>query len=230
MRNKNTFKLLLPLAFSLLSFESKAFYYNHNYFGAKATMVIPSSIGGNSNLQSTSPKNTYSGSIFIGRKFMDSFAFELELNQRKKSDISNTSFSNNVNITNDWGVTSRTIMFNLTADLLQNKVLKPYVKAGVGLSQNKSDDYKYTEGHDSYTWQGKSSNSIAWSAGCGLDISTSKNIDTFIEYMFISRGKFKTQNGANFVSNGISGFDGSSSAKEGYLKEQTISFGFKVKF
>lgn len=243
MTNSNLFKLSL-LLITTLSFNAQANFFSHaknallgestttdyNYIGAKGGVATPSSTEGNSDLQSVAGNITYSGGIFVGRKFMDRYGFEIEFSQRGHSDIDSSNLANDVNTTNNWGVSAKTVMLNLTADLLTHETIRPYIKLGAGFSRNKADNYIHNSNNTTTTWNGKTGTEFAWNAGIGLSLATYKSIDTFFEYAFINRGKFETYNGATLSTGGSTFADSDSNAKFGYLREQIVSVGFKVKF
>lgn len=211
----------------LLSQNSKTDY---NYIGVKGGVVISSPTEGNSDLQSVSANTTYNAGIFVGRKFMDRYAFEIVFDQRGKSDINSSNLAGDINTTNSWGVSAKTVMFNISADLLTHDLIRPYVKLGAGFSRNKTDNYTYYSNNTTTTWKGKTIREAAWNAGFGLNFSTYQSIDSFIEYSFINRGKFKTYGGATLNVDGVNYFESSALARFGFLREQVINVGVKFKF
>ena len=205
---------------------------DYNYVGARVGVVVPSRTQGNSDLQGISGSTASAYGLSLGHKFMDRFAAEIEYTYRNKSNLNNTVLihtGSSINTTNTWGVKSNTLMLNLSADLLTHEMIRPYVKLGAGFSKNKSDDYVQNSNNEITTWARKNHTSIAWQAAFGLNFVTSKMIDTNFEYAFLNRGKFKTYDNATYVNGNISTSQ-DSTARTGYLKEQVITVGFKVKF
>jgi opacity protein-like surface antigen len=191
---------------------------------------MSSNTQGNSDLQSVSGNSSYTVGAFVGRKFMDRFGAELEYMYRGKSDIDSSNTGAISKTTNSWGASANTFMFNVTADLLTGYAVRPYVKLGAGASRNKADQYKYTTNDITGVWASKTTTHFAWQAGFGVNIATSKAIDTNIEYAFVDRGEFKTATGETITVGGASDFASASAAKTGKLRDQVVTIGFKVKF
>lgn len=236
-------KILGPIVLaSLTSLTANAAIFDKStsttdfyYADIKAGMIAPSTIQGNSDLQSVTPNTSYTAGFALGRKFMDRFGAELQYMYRGKSDINSSSAgtTGNNSVSNKWSVSANTFMFNMTADMLTGSMIRPYVKLGAGLSMNKSGQYSYTtsSGGASTTrsWNGKTSSHFAWQAGFGLAMATSDAIETKIEYAFVDRGEFKT--GSNMTTTtSASSYTTTSQNKTGKLREQVITLGIGCKF
>lgn len=162
---------------------------------------------------------------------MDRFSAEIEYMYRGKSDIDNSVKTSSETVTNSWGVSANTFMLNLTADLLTGYAVRPYVKVGAGASSNKASNYIYKDGAGTDTYKGKTSTEFAWATGFGVNITTSKTMDTNIEYTYIDRGEFKTESGLTSTSNsGTVASNSTAAAKSGKLRDQLITVGIKFKF
>lgn len=223
--------LLLPLSASAMSFgdgpKSDTDYF---YAGLKTGAVIPGNTQGNSDLQSVTGNSTYTVGASAGMKFMDRFAVELEYMYRGKSDIDSSSKVDVATSSNSWDVSANTFMFNMTADLLTGYAVRPYVKLGAGASSNKAADYVYTSNSSSETWKGKTQTEFAWQAGFGVNIATSKMIDTNIEYTYVDRGEFKTGTDVTLVSSNGAVTSSTQAAKTGKMRDQVVTVGLKFKF
>lgn len=198
----------------------------YNYAGARLSGVFPGNISGNSDLQSSSPNASYSVGLFVGRKFADRFALAFEYTNRRESDLNSTMNYENGYSKYQWGVSADTFMLNLAVNIIQNDQVEPYVFFGAGGSRNKANQYVFTTPSYTATWKAKNTMEFAWQAGVGADMKITQNILFNLQYSYIDRGQFKTQNGCSYS-------DGSElttiSAKTGKLQDQVISFGFKFK-
>lgn len=236
-----TNKIIKPILASLIvglacsAGAADAAKSEYNYVGVRAGLVTPSTLQGNSDLKSVAPDTAYTAGIAFGRQLTERFGAEVEYTYRGKSYINSNSIINTangtVNSSNDWAVSSNTFMVNAIANLLEGQhMVMPYLKAGMGLSDNKSYDYVYNSNNRIETWSGKSKSTFAWQAAFGLNLATSNMIDTNFEYAYIDRGKFETQgDGKVSYANGEKDTI-PNTAKTGHLREQVVTIGFKVKF
>lgn len=225
--------LALPLAFSASAWEPvKASATDYNFVTVKAGGVFPTSLEGNSGLNTGD--SAFTAGFEAGRKFMDRYSVGLEYMYRDK----NTAHAYNVNSEigmgdASWSARSDTLMLNLAADLITDSKVTPYFKVGVGASRNKAYDYTTNiadEGDGSANidaYAGKTTTEFAWQAGAGLAMKTTKMFDTQLEYMFVDRGQIKTEE--NYVGR-ASGDKVSSNARTGRLKEHVVTIGLKFKF
>ena len=228
-------KIIIPTIFALsmpmicdasaISFLEPSNDTEYNYVGIKAGISKPNNISGNSDLQSVSNDPSYAMGVLIGRKFMDRFGVEFEYMNRGKDKIKNSANATN----NNWSVSSNTFMINIVADLITTDP-RYYVKFGCGNSINNAGQYIYNDTTGSKTWLGKTVNEFAWQAGVGVNLATSKMIDTNIEYAYIDHGKFKTKSGSTFVGKGLTEADSLDASKIGYLREQVVTIGMKIRF
>jgi opacity protein-like surface antigen len=226
--------LLLPLGASAMSMgNGPASDTDYFYAGVKAGTVMPGNTQGNSDLQSVTGDKTYTAGVSFGRKFQDRFAVELEYMYRGKSDVDSSSQVGSANATNSWDVSANTFMVNMTADLLTGYAVRPYVKLGAGASSNNSSDYVFVNNGTTTTWKGRTTTEFAWNAGFGVNINTSKMIDTNIEYAYVDRGQFETNSGATILTEGgVSGTASSAvaAARTGKLRDQVVTVGLRFKF
>ena len=232
-------KIITPLLASMIvgmacsAMAEDAPKTEYNYVGVRGGVIVPSSIQGDTNLKGTTPETAYTAGIAFGRQLTERFGAEIDYSYRAKNNIKNSNASlGSQSYSDTWAVRSNTFMINGIANLLEGKqALMPYFKAGIGLSNNKSDDYvnitNNNNGPLTRTWKGKSKSVFAWQAAFGLNIAIN---DMSFEYAYIDRGKFEThsdQHSSPYT-------DGKptipSTAKTGYLKEQVVTIGFKVKF
>lgn len=196
---------------------------NYYYVGLKAGGVIPMDLGGNSALSGQAPNSAYTIGASFGRKFMNRYAVEVEYMFRQNSNVNNNTGST---ASNTWGAKSNSYMVNVSADILTT-LLRPYVKAGVGMSQNQAKNFVNTSGATTNTYSGKNTNQFTWQIGAGLSAPISQNFDFNLEYMYINRGKIETSATKN-VSTPVSSVP--STANTGYLKDNLVTAGIKAKF
>ena len=223
--------LLLPLSASAMSLgEGPKSDTDYFYAGLKTGAVIPGNTQGNSDLQSVTGNTSYTVGVSAGMKFMDRFAAELEYMYRGKSDIDSSTTLNSTVSTQSWDVSANTFMFNMTADLLTGYAVRPYVKLGAGASSNKAADYVYKTNGTMTTWKGKTQTEFAWQAGFGVNIATSKMIDTNIEYTYVDLGEFKTETGATLTASNGEVTSVNQAAKTGKMRDQVVTIGLKFKF
>ncbi len=233
---------VLPFAFSANAWEPVADNAtDYNFATVKAGIAQPTNLGGNSGLDTGNV--TYSAGILAGRKMMDMFSIDVEYMHRGKDTASSygtgpTPYNNS----NSWSMQSDTFMLNASIDLIKDPKIRPYVRAGAGISRNKSYNYTSTttfqSGRDENTnapiystdvntYSGKTTNKFAWQVGGGANFKTTDMLDTQLEYMYVNRGKVETQ--ANYSSS-YSGKTVTAPAIDGTMKEHVITVGLKVKF
>jgi opacity protein-like surface antigen len=203
----------------------------YNFVTIKGGLVSPTSLGGTSGLNTGGV--TYTGGIAVGRKFEQFFAIELEYMYRGKNTAKSYATTATPNDdTNSWSASSNTFMANLSADLMKNQMITPYVKVGAGMSANKADNYVSSITDDNgrvntKTYSGKTTTHFAWQAGAGLNMKATEMFETQLQYMFVDRGSIKTN--ANYVTSndGSTGFAG---PRTGRLREHVITIGLTTKF
>ena len=213
---------------SAASFIPKSNDTDYNYAGIKAGGVFPTNIQGNTDLQNSSGDNAYTFSIFLGRKINDRFAAELEYNNRGESDINSS--LNALNVSDSWAVKADTFMFNMLVDVMTDMTARPYFKAGIGVSFNASNPYVSVNGTTvTKTWGGRTTTDFAWQVGVGLDMPVNKTMSAMVEYSYIDRGQFKTENSYSQVD-GAGNSNVESVAQTGKLRDQSLTAGLKFKF
>lgn len=227
MKIQNLIKpAILSLAFSTSALA--AVPADYNFAVVKAGGVFPTSLEGNSGLNTGD--TTYTAGFEAGRKLMDRYAVSFEYMYRGK----NTAHAYDTSVVpqrkdTSWSASSNTFMLNAAADLVTDYKIRPYVKAGLGISMNKSYDYRNhtTENDDQATfiYSGKTTNDFAWQLGAGLSMNTCSKFDTQLEYMFVSRGDVKTED--NYVNGSTTT---NSPARTGQLKDHVVTVGIKFKF
>jgi opacity protein-like surface antigen len=216
---------LLPLAFTAQA-DDKTMTKKDYYLTVKSGLVQPT-FNSNNNANVSNADGTYLAGIEIGKRFMDMFGVSLEYNYRGKSKFKISDDKNdNITSTHNWGARSDLFMFNVSADLMKDSFVTPYIKLGMGASRNKSDDYAINVGGNTTTYPGKTKTNFAWQVGLGCVIPQNDTIDLDIAYMFTDRGKAETASYYNtsFISNT------SDAAKTIKLKDHAITFGIKFKF
>ncbi len=217
---------------------------DYNFATVKAGIAQPTNLGGNSGLDTGNVSST--AGILVGRKMMDMFSVDLEyMHMGKNTASSYGGGATPYDASNSWSMKSDTFMLNASVDLIKDPKIRPYVRAGAGISRNQS--YNYTATTQSVpgtnldtgatvpsvtnvaTYAGKTTNKFAWQVGGGANFKTTDMFDTQLEYMYINRGRVETQaNYTNTTSNG--GQTTTAPAIYGTLKEHLITVGLKVKF
>ncbi len=215
----------LVMATSLSCNASEASLQDYYFATVKAGIFSPAaSPDGNSNLNKGD--SGFTGSILAGRKFMDRYSLDIEYQYRDENKAKNYSAtgSNNIYANNSWEARSNMFMANFSFDLLTEKSFRPYVRAGLGVSQNKASDYISTdENGDTITFSGKNTNKFAYQIGAGISFCSFDNMDTQFEYMYIDRDKIETN---AYTSQSGTVYP----AKYGYLKDHVFTVGIKYKF
>ena len=198
---------------------------NYYYVGLKAGGVIPMDLGGNSALSGQAPNAAYTISTSFGRKFLNRYAVEVEYMFRQNSNVNNSTGSNS---SNAWGAKSNSYMVNVSADILTT-TLRPYVKAGIGMSQNKAKNFVNTTPTSTNTYAGTTTNQFTWQIGAGLSAPISPVFEFNLEYMYVNRGKIETSS-TQVNSTSAKTISISSSKNTGYLKDNLVTAGIKAKF
>lgn len=221
---------LIPLiltAQSAVAEDNKQLY--SNFVTIKAGFDQANDLGTSFNRSSVD--GTYVAGFEVGKTFMDdTLSASLEYSHRGNSDASHKVNEEDLN---SWKVRSDTFMANLSANLMKDAKVIPYVKVGIGASTNKAGDYvesDYAQGtlDEQSTYPGRKTTEFAWQVGAGLTIPTHDRFDAQIEYMFVDRGKIQTEAGRYTLDN-TKTLD-SESAKTTRLRDHVITLGIKIKF
>lgn len=207
---------------------------DHNYVKLKAGIVQPGDLGGNSSLNTGD--STFLGGIAVGRKVKDQFAVELEYTHRGENTAkySSAASSNAASTSSSWDAKSDTLMLNFTADLTKDYKIRPYLKAGVGYSRNKSSDYITNDNNGAVTtktsYNGKTYNDFSYQGGAGISMVINPTFNMDFEYLYVNRGKIKTESDKNVSTDGAAPKPRPSTARSGTLKEHTFTIGVRMKF
>lgn len=194
----------------------------NNYFKIKGGIAQPTKLGGNSGLNSGNA--TFIGGAAIGRKFMQFLSADFEYNYTSKSKAqSNTS-------TTAWNVSSNSLMANLNIDLLKDFMIMPYLKAGIGVSFNKSSSYSGPTSSGFTTYPGRTTPAFAWQGGMGLDFNYNPYFGTNLEYVYANRGQVKTQNYHTVTNTTFNTTTTYAGGINGKIRDHIITFGIKIKF
>lgn len=196
----------------------------YNFFTVKAGIAQPTNLG---NTAASNGSTTYTAGTVLGRKFMDIFSVDGEYMLRGNSKFSSS--TNLVQPSNEfgsWNIRSNTFTLNASVDLVNTPVITAYVRAGAGISINRSSNYTYNNEGNISTYPGKTTNSFAWQVGLGANFKSTKMLDTQVEYMFVDRGKVSTQ--AYYTTS--SGTNVSAPPISGRLKDHTVTIGLKFNF
>lgn len=211
---------------------------DYNFVTVKGGIVSPASAPeGTSDLNTGN--STWTAGALVGRKIQDRFSVDVEYMYRAKNTMKNSSSNTATNSTiplnsDTWSAQAQTLMVNFSVDLLTDNKIRPYLRAGAGVSKNLSKNYIYTDNNasgagDSITWTGKTANKFAYQVGAGLSINTSSKFDTQVEYMYVNHGKIETGQGIG-PSNGETSGSAPMPALYGYLKDHVVTIGIKYKF
>jgi opacity protein-like surface antigen len=215
----------LILTAQLANAENNSLY--SNFVTIKAGFAQASGLGGNLQKDSVDPASV--GGLEVGRAFTDMFAVSLEYSRRGKSEASKYIDQDTMHA---WSVKSETFMVNLSANLMNDSKIMPYVKLGIGASKNKAGNYLESEYQGSslseqMSYPGKTKTKFAYQVGAGLSIPTNDRFDAQIEYMFVDRGRVKTEAGYYMMGEPSLVPD---SAKTAKLRDHVITLGIKIKF
>ena len=144
---------------------------------------------GNANISSSS--NGYILGIGVGHYLSRYTNVSLELDHFSNSE--STAPNRGENKYRAWDLSSNMITVNAAISVFPDQPVDFYVKAGFGLSYNKSGTYRWYSGRAEYSCPGESNMDLAWRGGFGVKFNVMPEIDAGLEYMFTNRGKFKTQ-------------------------------------
>jgi opacity protein-like surface antigen len=201
---------------------------DYNYFKVKAGSVQPTTLDGNSGLNTGD--STFIAGFAVARKFMDQFAAEIEYTHRGKN-TAKYSTPDSLGSTSSWDAKADTMMFNLSGDLTKDDKIRPYLKAGIGYSRNKASDYITTTSSGSILrYTGRTTNEFAYQLGAGLSMAITPTVSTDFEYMYVNRGKIKTKSSYTMTDSDGESINIPSNAKTGKLKEYVITIGITIKF
>jgi opacity protein-like surface antigen len=191
-----------------------------NYLKIKAGLDMPNKIGGNTNLNAG--ETNYVMGASIGRQFLSFLLLDLEYIYFGKN---KAQYQTSSTTQTTWNIQSNVLMANLRLNLLKDFEIMPYVKAGAGISRNKSFAYTTSGPGTLDTYGGKTVNSFAWQVGIGFSFEYNKIIGTELEYTYVNRGKVRTQ--GYLVQGDTSVFNGGIS---GTLMDNVVTFGIKLHF
>lgn|GEM_PF-2335802 len=162
------------------------------YFKVGGTLDSPLSFKNNSDINQ-SPPGSFAVDLGIGREFLPRLNFGLDYQYKPGQ---KSTFTENSS-TASWGYSSHTLLLRANYDLIEDTRFSPYVLAGIGTSL--FYPYNYTL-ESSVNLKGKSSVDLAWKAGFGCAMKSWNNVDSFIEYSYLNRGKIQTHSGNNQVA------------------------------
>ena len=222
------------IAYLRKSTDDKEKQNYNNFITLKGGLLQPTKLDGQFPLDAPSP--TYTGGIAIGRKFMNQLGVELEyMHTAKRKFSSITGIENSTPpsaiYSNTWNIKSDSVMVNFSADLINEGNVVPYIKAGAGMSRNKSSDNIFMNDSGASTlyntYGGKTNTSFAWQGGAGLNVSLNSRFEVQVEYMFSNRGTAKTV--AGYTTASIAAIT-PAPAISSKLKDHTMTIGLKIKF
>lgn len=173
-----------------------------NFVTIKAGLDQPVVSNNNANVYSVD--STYMAGIEVGRSFKELFAVSVEYNHKGLSNF------NTADTSKSWGVKSDALMLNLSASLMQDAIVTPYIKAGVGASMNRVNNYVTTDA----TYSANTKTNFAWQVGLGVNMPYNDHFDVDLAYMFTDRGKAETKNNTKSV----------------ILKDHAMIIGIKFKY
>ena len=172
---------------------------------------------------------TFFAGIEAAKQLNDKFSVGIEYNYRGKSDfnINKDQYGAGQN-TYSWSVSSNIFMINGYMNLLQDSLVIPFIKLGVGASINKSKEYLINDSttNKQNSYPGKTKNSFAWQAGVGVNIPFNEKIDTEISYNYTDRGTVETK---SYYNNSL-GTTTNDSPRKIKLQDHAIIVGIKYKF
>ena len=165
-----------------------------NYIKIKAGIVQPTAINGNTGLGDGDA--TYTAGATIGRRFNELLSFDIEYMFRSSS----TAQYDTPGVPGDptsWKAKSNTYMLNMNIDLALNSKITPYLRMGIGMSQNQPSTYVLVSDGDQNNddnYPGKTTEDLAWQVGAGVNFISSEEFSFDLEYMYVDRGSITTEN------------------------------------
>lgn len=221
------FKLSIVI---LCFFSSYVFASGHeqgaNYLKIKSGIVQPSAINGNTGLASGDA--TYTAGAVAGRRFNEFLSFDVEYMFRSSS-TSQYDSPGTAGDPSSWKAKSNTYMLNMNIDLILNSRITPYLRFGIGMSQNKPSTYVLVqdgnqENNDNYP--GKTTKNFSWQVGSGINFLSNEKYSVDLEYMYVDRGSIKTE---GYVITGGSEQTEAEPMK-GNLNDHVFTIGLKFSF
>jgi len=198
-----------------------------NYFKIKAGIVQPTAIDGNTGLGSGDA--TYAVGATIGRRFNDLLSFDIEYMFRGES-TSKYHVPNEPAEPVSWKAKSNTYMANMNVSLMLNSRITPYLRVGMGVSQNKPSTYIVPDNAEAYrntNHPGRTTKNFAWQVGSGINFITNDSFSVDLEYMYVDRGAIETE---AYYTSGVSGTQVGAPELKGNLIDHVFTVGLKFNF
>jgi opacity protein-like surface antigen len=196
------------------------------YLKIKAGIVQPTAINGNTGLGPG--EATYTAGAVVGRRFNELLSFDVEYMFRAGS----TAQYDNPGTAGDptsWKAKSNTYMLNMNIDLILNSRITPYLRFGIGMSQNDPSTYVFVQDsnqNNNDNYPGKTTKNFAWQVGSGVNFFSNEKYSVDLEYMYVDRGSIETEgytitgNNEQVVALPI----------KGNLNDHVFTLGFKFNF
>lgn len=170
----------------------------------------------------------------LGYKFHENFRADWSLDYRPgfENDYTTSEVDDGITYTNtsDIKVKSLVSMVNFYYDIANVNGFTPYVTTGLGLSQNKTNNYVATTNspntNHTSVYSKKTMTEFAWKVGLGTKYEVNQNFDLDLRYQYADLGKFKT--GSSDSENGGAYKD--TKALQGSIKSHEALVGIAYKF
>lgn len=176
-------------------------------------------------------EQSFAVSAALGKKIYKDFSLDVEYNYRHPAKVKMYNVDSQTTTYQEWKVTSHMITLNGKLFVLPSYNIKPYIRAGIGMSLNKSSDYVTAAFNNSSSthYPGKISYALAAQLGGGISMIHSQSLNSEIEYMYSNRGKFKTQ-GKRVTRTSRAERAESVPPHDGKIKDHIITYGFIMRF
>ncbi len=205
---------------------------SYNFIEITGGIAQSTALKGNTQLPAGNPTCTFGAAI--GSKLLKQLAVGLEYKYIGKNSYN---FGNalDTNTSLSWKTQSNVALLNMSVDLVNAQtVIMPYLKFGMGIAKNNSNDYcKVNTGvvTTTTTYDGESRNAFAWQVGAGFDVTVNPMFDVQLQYMYANLGKVQTGSVATSVySSGLPTSTSLATPKTGKLQEHIGTIGMKFKF
>ena len=173
------------------NYRGPGFLSQNNFLMLKLGGSSINRFGRNSEI--TAPVKSFIVGVGLGHQFNDYIngSVELDVFSEAKGHWFDRNDSKGISVR--WDLSSSMVTVNTAISLFPGQPVDFYVKAGIGMSNNKSGTYTWANGMAYMYYNGASNYNLAWKGGFGIKVNTLSDIDTSLEYMLTSRGTFRTQ-------------------------------------
>lgn len=192
--------------------------------------LYSSNLGTDTQLSNSSGSFVLGGAI--GKKITPALHMDLELNYRNAKNTKFYNIASQETAYKEWKVEAQTLILNGTYHFLDQSMIHPYIKGGIGISRNISGAYcSQSFNKSSITCSpGKTKYSPAWQVAGGLSIRHTNKLGSELEYTYLNRGKSETQNLSITEVQGVPTNKSARGKKTQTIKDHIVTYGVVYSF